>query len=135
MKVNKLPSPLFFSKNQAFWLRKWKLKTLRSSNYYRVGYFFDEILRSFPTYESLKRLLGIFLFLSGFVGKKIPVLYTLTETRFFKSLLITQDLNKIKRITDMVLQILLSRKCVQHLSKQTLSSKCISINHQGVHFH
>ena len=27
----------------------------------------------------------------------------------------------------MVLQILLSRKCVQHLRKQTLSSKCISI--------
>ena len=35
-----------------------KLKTLTSSNYHRVKYFFIEILHAFPTYQCLRK--GVF---------------------------------------------------------------------------
>ena len=44
---------------------------------------------------------------------------------FFTLLLITQDLNKIKKIPRMLLQTLLSRKRVQNFSKKILNSMVV----------
>ena len=72
------------------------LKTLTSSNYPAVQYFFAKTSHTFPTYQCLqKSVWDFFLFcldLELFTKiKKDPV----STYSFLKLLLITQDLNKI----------------------------------------
>ena len=74
-----------------------KLKTLTSSNYHRVM-FFAEISHTFPSY---------FLELSA----------KIKNTLFFTFSLITQDLKKIKKISNTLLYRLVSSKRVQNFSK------------------
>ena len=74
-------------------------KTLRSSNYPTVQYFFAETSHKFSTYHSLKKgVCGFFLFylyLELFAKIKKDMVFTHS---YFTLLLITQDLNKIIKI-------------------------------------
>ena len=80
-----------------------KLKTLASFNYRGVQYFFAETLHTFPTYQCLQKGIWDFLIcldLELFARvKKTRVLHTC----FFTFLLITQDLDKIKKVPNALL--------------------------------
>ena len=74
-----------------------KLKTLTSSNYYRVQYFLLKLRTPFLLTNVYKRVFGIFfiLFRSWVTCKNKKTL--VSTYSFFTFLLITQDLNKIKK--------------------------------------
>ena len=94
------------------------LKTLTSSNYPTVQYFLLKLRTRFLLTNVYKRVCGIFLFyldLELFAKIKKDLVSTHS---FFTLLLITQDLNKIKKIPHILLQTLLSRKRVQSFSKK-----------------
>ena len=79
------------------------LKTLMSSNYPTVQYFLLKLCTRFQLTSVYKRVCGIFLFyldLELFAKIKKDLVSTYL---FFKLLLITQDLNKIKKIPDTLL--------------------------------
>ena len=93
------------------------LKTLTSSNYPTVQYFLLKLRTRFLLTNVYKRVCGIFLFyldLELFAKIKKDLVSTHS---FFILLLITQDLNKIKKIPHTLLWTLLSRKRVQNFSK------------------
>ena len=75
------------------------LKTLTSSNYPTVQYFFAETSHTFSTYQCLQksvRFFSFFLHLELFA----KILKDLVSTHLlFTLLLITEDLNKIKKIS------------------------------------
>ena len=94
------------------------LKTLTISNYPKVQYFLLKLRTRFLLTNVYKRVCGIFLFyldLELFAKIKKDLVSTHS---FFTLLLITQDLNKIKKIPHTLLQTLLSRKRVQNFSKK-----------------
>ena len=94
------------------------LKTLTSSNYPTVQYFLLKLRTRFLLTNVYKRVCGIFLFyldLELFAKIKKDLVSTHS---FFTLLLITQDLNKIKKIPHTLLWTLLSRKRVQNFSKK-----------------
>ena len=111
------------------------LKTLTSSSYLTVQYFFAETSQTFCTYQCLKTAVWDFFisFRSWVVckNKKRPDFYTLVFYTFISS----QDLNKIKKIPHTLLQTLLKRKRVQTSSKKNFkiygswSSSMFSIFH------
>ena len=68
-----------------------QLKTLMSSNYHRVEYFWLKFFTRFSHIKVNKRVFGILLLCLDLDW--IPEFFTLTETRFF-TFLLTQDLNK-----------------------------------------
>ena len=74
------------------------LKTLTSSNYPTVQYFFAETSHTFPTYQCLQKgvrdFFKICLDLKFFAKIKKDLVSTHS---FFTLLLITQDLSKIKK--------------------------------------
>ena len=78
------------------------LKTLTSSNYPTVQYFFAKTSHTFPTYYSLQK--GVwdffcFVYILSYLQKlKNPGFYKPLLITVFKLLLITQDPNKIKKI-------------------------------------
>ena len=76
-----------------------KLKTLTCSNYRRVEYFLLQSLHTLPTYQCLQKgVRGFFLFcldLELFAKIKNDL-----KLRFFTFLLITQVLNKTKKIPE-----------------------------------
>ena len=79
-----------------------KLKTLRSSSYHRVAEFFVTSCIYFAHISHLPMSTkGIFFILFGSwvicKNQERPGFYTLTETRFFRIFLKTQDQNKIKK--------------------------------------
>ena len=79
-----------------------KLKTLTSSNYQRVQYFWLKLRTRFLLTNVYKRMFGIFLFyldLELFEKIKNDLVFTQSFITFF---LITQDLNK-KKIPNMLL--------------------------------
>ena len=75
------------------------LKALTSSNYHRVEYFLLKFFTRFLLTNVCKSVFFFILFRFCVIckNKKRHGFYTLTETRFFTFLLITQDLNKIKK--------------------------------------
>ena len=74
------------------------LKTLTSSNYPTVQYFFAETSHTFSTYQCLQKGVWDFLFyLDLELFEKVKKDLVSTHS-FFTLLLITQDLNKIKNI-------------------------------------
>ena len=78
------------------------LKTLTRSNNPRVQYFLLKHRTNFLLTNVYKRLFGIFLFcLELELFAKIKKTW-FPHTRFFTFLLITQDLNKIKKIPNTV---------------------------------
>ena len=73
------------------------LKTLTSSNYPTVQYFLLKLRTRFLLTNVYKRVFGIFLFCLD-IGLFAKIKKDLVSTRsFFTLLLITQDLNKIKK--------------------------------------
>ena len=73
------------------------VKSLRSPNYLTVQYFLLKLRTSFLLTNVYKRVCGIFLFyldLESFAKIKKDLV---SPTSFFTLLLITQDLNKIKK--------------------------------------
>ena len=79
------------------------LKTLSSSNYPTVQYFFLKLRTRFLFINVYKRVCGIFLFhldLELFAKIKKDLVSTHS---FFTLSLITQDLNKIKKIAHTIL--------------------------------
>ena len=73
------------------------LKTLTSSNFPTLQYFLLKLRTSFLLTNVYKRVCGIFLFyldLESFAKIKKDLV---SPTSFFTLLLITQDLNKIKK--------------------------------------
>ena len=81
-----------------------KLKTLMSFNYQTL-IFFVEILLTFPTYQHLKRVFRTFLFcLELELITKIKKYLTSKDSQK-PGLPITQDLNTIKKILNILLQI------------------------------
>ena len=82
-----------------------------------ISIFFAETSRTLPTHQCLQNGLRDFFnfvqILSYLQKLKRPGFYML----FFIFLLVSQDLNKIKKITNTLSQTLLSRKCVQNFSK------------------
>ena len=95
-----------------------KVKSLTSSNYHRFQYFLLKLRTRFLLTNVYKRVFGIFLFcldleLIAKIKKDLLSIHS-----FFTFLLITQDLNKIKKIPNILLQTLLSRKHVQNFSKK-----------------
>ena len=81
-----------------------KLKTLMSFNYQTL-IFFVEILLTFPTYQHLKRVFRTFLFcLELELITKIKKYLTSKDSQK-PGLPITQDLNTIKKILNIFLQI------------------------------
>ena len=95
-----------------------KLETLTSSNYHRVQKFFLKLRTRFLLTNIYKSVFGIFFLfcLDLELFTKIKKDLVSTES-FFTFLLIIQDLNKIKKTPNMLLQTLLSRKGVQNFSK------------------
>ena len=91
------------------------LKTLTSSNYPTVQYFLLKLRTRFLLTNVYKRVCGILLDLELFAKIKKDLVFTHS---LFTLLLITQDLNKIKKIARTVLYKLLSRKRVQNFSKK-----------------
>ena len=74
-----------------------KLKTLTSSNYQRVQYFWMKLRARFVLTNISKGCSRLFLFCFDLeLFAKIKKIWFL-HTRFFTFLLITQDLNKIKK--------------------------------------
>ena len=95
-----------------------KLKTLTCSNYHRLQYFLLKFRTRFLLTNVYKRVFGIFLFcldLELFAKIKKDLF---SAHSFFTFLLITHDLNKIKKIPNTISQTLLSRKLVQNFSKK-----------------
>ena len=79
------------------------LKTLTSSNYPTVQYFLLKLHTRFLLTSVFKRVCGIFLFcldLELFAKIKKDLVSTHS---FFTLLIITQDLNKVKKIPHMLL--------------------------------
>ena len=74
-----------------------KLKTLTSSNYDKVYYFWLKFWTHFVLNNVYKRVFGIFyiLFRSLVINKNVK--NKCVETSCFRFLEITQDLNKIKK--------------------------------------
>ena len=94
------------------------LKTLTSSNYPTVQYFLLKLRTRLLLANVYKRVGGFFLlYLDLELFAKIKKGLVSTHS-FFTLLLITQDLNKIKKIPHTLLWILLSRKRVQNFSKK-----------------
>ena len=94
------------------------LKTLTSSNYPRVQYFLLKLRTRFLLTNVYKRVCGIFLFyldLELFAKIKKDLVSTHS---FFTLLLITQDLNKIKKNPTHPFVDILSRKLVESFSKK-----------------
>ena len=96
------------------------LKTLTNSNQPTVQYFLLKRWARFLLTDVYKRVCGFYLDLELFAKIKKDLVSTHS---FFTLLLITQDLNKIKKIPHTLLQTLLSRKRVQNFSKNWSSSK------------
>ena len=100
-----------------------KLKTLTSSNYCRFEYFLLKYSICFSLITVYKRVfLIIFIFFRSRViceSKKIWLLHT--ETRVFITfLLITQDLNKIKKTLKALVDIVRKKTCAKFQQKNRL---------------
>ena len=94
------------------------LKTLTSSNYPTVQYFLLKLRTCFTLTNVYKRVCGIFLFcLDLQLFAKIKKNLVSTHS-FITFLLITRDLNEMKKIPNTLLQTLQSRKCVHNFSKK-----------------
>ena len=79
-----------------------KLKTLTSSNYLRVEYLLLKFCTHFPLINVYKNVFGIYfnLFRSWVILQKLKktwFLHTHRNLFFFTFLLITRDLNKVKK--------------------------------------
>ena len=81
-----------------------KLKTLMSFNYQTL-IFFVEILLTFPTYQHLKRVFRTFLFCLELELITEIKKYLTSKDSQKPGLPITQDLNTIKKILNILLQI------------------------------
>ena len=94
------------------------LKNLTSQKYPRCQYLLLKLHTHFLLTNIYKRVFGILFYfdqiLSYLKKLKIPSFYRLL---FFRFLLITQDINKIKEILNTLFQTLLSRKRVQNSAK------------------
>ena len=101
--------PVFLSEN---------LRTLTSSNYLAVQYFLLKLRTRFLLANAYKGCVGFFIiYLDLELFAKIKEDLVSTHS-CFKFLLITQDLNKTKKVPHTLLQTLLSRKRVQNFSKK-----------------
>ena len=109
-----LDKALLFLRNEVFCLKIWKLWWAPAT--LRFIIFCWNFAHVF--YLPMSSVGGIFfiLFRSWVICKKLktPGFYTLFST----FLLITQDLDKIKKIPNCLLETLLSRKRVQNFSKK-----------------
>ena len=77
------------------------LKTLRSCDYPTVQYFFAETLFVFCTYQCLQKGVRDFFYFAEILSylQKIKKIWFLHTHFLFTFLLITQDLNKMKKIS------------------------------------
>ena len=91
------------------------LKILTSSNYPTIQYFLLKLCTRFLLTNVYKRVCGILLDLEIFGKIKKDLVSTHS---LFTLLLITQNLNKIKKIKPTLFQKLLSRKRVPNVSKK-----------------
>ena len=94
------------------------LKASTSSNYPAVQYFLLKLRARFLLTSVYKSLCGIFLFYLD-LELLAKIEKDLSSNSYFTLLLITQDLNKIKKIPYILLYTLLSRKRVQNFSKKS----------------
>ena len=93
------------------------LKTLTSSNYPTVQYFLLKLRTRFLLTNVYKRVCGIFLFyldLELFAKIKKDLVSTHS---FFTLLLITEDLNKIKKIPHTLVDIAKQKTCAKFQQK------------------
>ena len=106
------------------------LKTLTSSNYPTVQYFLLKLRTRFLLTNVYKRVCGVLIDLELFAKIKLDLVSThsILHTR-----LITQVLNKIKKIPHTLLQTLLSKKRAQNFSKKVLNSMLVGAG-QSVQF-
>ena len=94
-----------------------KLKTLTSSNYHRVQYFFLKLRTRFLLTNVYKSVFGIFLFrldLELFAKIKKELVST---PSFFTFLLTTQDLNKTKKSRTPFVDIFKQETCAKFQQK------------------
>ena len=118
-----LDKALLFLRNQAFCLKIWKL--WRAPTTLQFNIFCWNFAHVFYLPMSTKAYVGFYLFcldLELFANIKKDLVSTHS---FYTLLLITQDLNKIKKIPLTFLETLLSRKSVQDFSKKILSSMVV----------
>ena len=104
-----------FSRNEVFCL---KFENFDKLQLPYSSIFFAEILHTFPTYQWLQKDVGFFLFCLDLELFAKVKRHLVSRHLFFTFLLIIQDLSKIKKIPDTLLQTLLSRKCVENFSKK-----------------
>ena len=110
-----------------------KLKTLTSSNQHGVRYFLLKFCTRFLLTSVYKRVFGIVLFrldLELFVKTKKHLVSRYSRKPGSS---ITQDLNKIEKIPNTLLQTLVSRKGGQNFSKKILNSMVVGA-HQSFQF-
>ena len=103
------------------------LKTQASSNYPTVQYFLLKLctrLLLTNVYKRVRRIFLVCLVIESFA--KIKNTWFL-HTHFFTFLLITQDLSKIKKISNTLWQTLLSRKDMHNFSRKYWSQSKFSI--------
>ena len=114
--IQKFRQNSIFSRNQVFFLKIWKLWQAPTTLQFNI--FCWNFAHVFYLPISTTGCVGFFLFhldLELFA----KILKDLVSTHsFFTLLLITQDLNKIKKIPHTLLQTLLNRKRVQKFSKK-----------------
>ena len=104
-----------------------KLKILTSSNYHRVQYFLLKLRTCFFLTNVYKRVFRIFSFCLDFqLFAKIKKDLVSTHP-FFTSLLITQDLNKIKKIPNTLFETILSKKRAWNFNKKILNFVVVGV--------
>ena len=110
-----LDKALLFLRNQAFCLKIWKLwRALTTLQFTHISYL------PASTKGCVEFLFCLDLELFANIKKDLVSTHS-----FYTLLLITQDLNKIKKILLTFLETLLSRKSVQDFSKKILSSMVV----------